>query len=157
MAVVFDQVHFISQQVNVGVQELDEQRRPVEVAHVALVETLDLLPTLVLPVEKLFVGAWINLWTVKHLAMDEAEAFECDNDHGDLHLAYGYHECSGQLHIRNEHVDNITECELARSILVGLAVVVNPVVDAHLVLLLQARERQKVLLLLLHLAIRHKN
>lgn len=92
MAVIFNQVHFVPQQVNVGVQELDEQRCPVEVTYVALVKTLDLLPALVLPIEKLFVGAWVNLWTVKHLAMDKAEAFECDNDHGDIHLAYGYHE-----------------------------------------------------------------
>ena len=106
-----------------------------------LTKSLNLLPALVLPIKELLVGPRVNLWAIQHLPMDKAEAFERHDHHGDLHLADGNHKRSRQLHIRYQHVYDIAESQLARGVLVGLAVVVHPVADAHLVLLLQARER----------------
>ena len=74
--------------------------------------------------------------TVKHLAMNQAEAFECHSYHFDVQLADGDHESPYEFFIRNKYIYNVTEYKFTWRVLVCFTVMIDPVLDINFLLIL---------------------
>lgn len=78
----------------------------------ALTSLFDLCPLLVLSAEKSFVRQRVDLWTVKHLPMDQTETFEGHYNHVCVLLADSDHKSACKAQIGDQHVYDVAESEL---------------------------------------------
>ena len=101
-----------------------------------LIQSFNFNPASVFAVEKFTVWPRINIGTIEHLTMNQAEAFECYNYHCDVQLADGDHKRPHKFFIRNEHIYHVTEYELTWRVLVSFTVMIDPIMDIYFLLFL---------------------
>ena len=74
-----------------------------------LVHLLDLRPARVLTIKELLVRQRVNSGAVQHLLVYHDHGFESDNDEIEVQLVERDHERVGELLLRDQQVDQVSE------------------------------------------------
>ena len=91
---IFDKLYLVFENFKIERHYVDQKWSSEVVASMSLTLLLDLGPFLALSIKELFVGQGVNLRAVKHLPMDQAEAFKSNCHHVVVQLAYCDQEAS---------------------------------------------------------------
>ncbi len=89
---VFNKLNLVFQDVEIKRNYIDQEWSSEVVPRMALAPLFDLSPLVAFPVKESLVWNRINLWTVKHLSMDQAETFQGDYNHVAVKLTYRDHK-----------------------------------------------------------------
>ena len=102
----------------------------------ALASLLDLSPLVAFPIKKSLVWDRINLWTVKHLSMDQAKTFQGYDNHIAVKLTDSDHKGSRHILIRYQNIDYVAKSKLRWRPLANFAILLNPITNVHIMLFL---------------------